>query len=210
MNVPFLREQRSVSMYVLHRLTARTIFSIYFVLMLQAAGAVRAQEKPNKYVDDKFDFSITVAPPWKDARLQDYTVPGVARAAFARPGGASIVVFVQEPGKAFEPRFLVDESAKSMEKALGATIQSKLVRLVAEKQAMWLVIEGKGTGGAIDGKGTVATAQHWVAIPREKDIVVALLTCPAAQFAEYKKSFEESINTMVVGGKQTSAQLESK
>lgn len=192
------------------RRTALTTLSICMMLLLQAAAEVTAQEKPSEYVDDKYDFSVAVSTPWADARLANYRVPGVARAAFAGPQGASIVLFVQEPGKAFEPRFLVDESAKSMKQHLGATIHASEVRTVDGKQAMWLVLEGKGTGGAIDGKGTVETTQHWVAIPREKDVVVALLTCPSADFAERKKGFEDMVGAMKVGGTQTPDQLKSK
>ncbi len=169
-----------------------------------------AQEQASRYTDSKYDFSITVAQSWKDGRLQDYAVPGVARVAYARPDGASIVVFMQEPGKDYAPRFLVDESAKSMEKNLAAKVVEKEVREVGKKKAMWLVVEGPGTGGAIDGKGAVVTSQHWIAIPREKDIVVALLTSPTKDFEENQKTFIEAINAFQVGGKQTAAQSESK
>ena len=180
------------------------------VFLMQLGPSVLAQEPKGKYVDDQFDFSITVPEPWTTARLQDYAVPGVARAAFAKPNGASIVLFIQESGKPFEPRFLVDESAKAMEKSLGATVRTSDVRTVAGKQAMWLVLEGPGTGGAIDGKGAVKTGQHWVAIPRQTDVLVALLTSPSDQFAENARSFEAAIKTLVVGGKQTPAQSGSK
>jgi hypothetical protein len=105
---------------------------------------------------------------------------------------------------------MIDESAESIEKNLGATIQEKEVRSVAGKKAMWLIVEGKGTGGAIDGKGTVSTTQHWVAIPREKDVIVALLASPTSEFPENRMTFEASLKKLVVGGKQTAAQSESK
>ncbi len=187
------------------------------LLVVQAmAGGLSAQEakptdeKTQKYSDDKFDFSITVPTPWKSARLQDYAVPGVARVAYSGDKGASIVVFMQETGKDFTPRYLVDESAKGLENGLGATVKSKEVRSVSGKQAMWMVVQGKGTGGAIDGKGDVATTQHWVAIPREKDIVVILLTSSSEAYEKNAPSFEKSLKTLVVGGKQTAAQSESK
>ena len=186
---------------------ALTITSMFLVSPKNDAFA---DEQDGKYSDSKFDFTVTVSKPWKSAQLKDYAVPGVARAAYSRTSGASIVLFVQEPGKDFEPRFLTDESAKSMEKSLKTKVHEKEVRTVADKKAMWLVVEGDGTGGAIDGKGTVKTSQHWVAIPREKDIVVVLLTSPTSEFAENRKSFEEAIKTLVVGGKQTAAQSESK
>ncbi len=169
-----------------------------------------AQEQAERYSDSKYDFSISVASPWKSGRLQDYAVPGVARAAYANADGASIVLFMQEPGKAFDPRFLVDESAKSMEKNLDAKIIKQEVRKVAEMKAMWLIVQGPGTGGAIDGKSDVLTSQHWIAIPREKDVIVVLLTSPTNDFEENQKLFLEAVETLQVGGKQTAAQSESK
>jgi hypothetical protein len=180
------------------------------IFLLSFGNTSRAEEPVGKYADDKHDFSITVAEAWKKVPVEDFSVPGEARAAFSRAAGASIVFFVQEPGEAYEPRFLVDASAQALEKNLGATIRDKEVRTIAEKKAMWLVVEGKGTGGAIDGKGSVQTSQLWVAIPREEDIVVALLTSPTSDFAENLKTFEASLETLVVGGKQTKGQSDSK
>lgn len=197
-------------MAILWRLSPRCVVASALVSLLSLGPTGHAQEATGKYVDNQYDFSITVSAPWQRGRLEDYTVPGVARAAFAKPGGASIVLFIQEPGKPFEPRFLVDESAKAMEKGLGATVRTSEVRTVAGKQAMWLVVEGQGTGGALDGKGNVKTGQHWVAFPRQTDILVAILTSPSQEFAENAKSFEAAIKTMVVGGTQTPAQSGSK
>ena len=180
-----------------------------FAVLFPRVDAV-AQDGKDKYSDDKYDFAIVVSEPWKNAPLQGYTVPGVARAAYAGSKASSIVLFVQEPGKAFDPRFLVDESAKSMEKNLGATVSEKDVRDVDGKKAMSLVVEGKGTGGAIDGKGSVQTSQHWIAIPREKDVIVALLTSPTADFATNQTSFLASINRFKIGGTQTADQKKSK
>jgi len=163
-----------------------------------------------KYTDDKYEFSISVDGTWEDARLQGFAVPGVARVAYSGKAGACLVVFIQEPDQAFDPRFLVDESAKGLEHALGATTKVKEVRSVAGKQAMWLVVQGKGTGSAIDGKNDIPTTQHWVAIPREKDIVIALLTCSTADYETLSKSFAASLETLVVGGKQTATQSASK
>lgn len=190
------------------RAFASMLLIVSLIQVVQPNG-LYGQEATEKYVDSKFDFSITVSQPWKPARLQDYAVPGVIRTAFSGADAASIVLFVQEPGKAFEPRFLVDESAKSIATQLGATVNEKNVRAVAQKQAMWLIVEGDGNGGAIDGKGPMKTTQFWVAIPREKDIIVALLTSPASAFAENRKSFEAALKTFVVGGTQTDAQQKS-
>ncbi len=48
-----------------------------------------------------------------------------------------------------------------LKKALGAKVIEKDVRSIDEKSSMSLIIEGKGTGAALDGKGAVQTSQHW-------------------------------------------------
>ena len=147
---------------------------------------------------------------WKAARLKDYSVPGVARAAWSGPRGASIVAFVQEPGQAVSPRFLVNESARAVKEKLGAKVVAQEVKAVGGKQAMWLVVKGKGNGGAITGEGDTETTQQWVAIPREEDIVVVLLTCPSHDYDAYKKPFEKAVAAMTVGGEQTREQEDSR
>ena len=182
------------------------------LLTATAESAVAQSDKAEavKYSDSKFDFSIEVGQPWKSAPLQGFAVPGTPRVAYQGPNSASIVVFMQEPGQAFDARFLLDASVQGMEQGLGVTTKAKEVQSVAGKQAMWMILEGQGNGGAIDGKGQTATTQHWVAIPREKDIVVILLTCPAAQYEKLKGSFDAALKSLVVGGKQTESQSKSK
>ena len=116
----------------------------------------------------KYEFSLSVPEPWAKAPLDGYTVPGIARAVWSGPANALIVAFVQEPGSAFSPRFLVDESAKAMREKLGCEIKVADVKKVDGKKAMWLVATGKGTGGALTGQGDVDTTTQWVAIPRAR------------------------------------------
>lgn len=189
------------------RLTSRLFLGVVS-LGLMSATAAAADVKP--YNDEKFGFSLTVPAPWADAPLAGYTVPGTARAVWSGPANASIVAFMQEPGKALSPRFLVDESAKSMKEKLGCKIQAQDVKTVAGKKALWMVATGKGTGGALTGQGEVETTQHWIAIPREKDIVVVLLTCPAADYEARRPSFEKAVKSMEVKGTQTAEQAEAK
>jgi len=120
------------------------------------------------------------------------------------------VAFVQEPGSAANPRTLVDDGSKVMKEKLGCSVKAAEVRSVDGKKAMWIVATGKGTGGALTGQGDVETSSHWVAIPREKDVIVVLLTCPATDYDERRPSFEKAIQTMKIQGTQTPEQAESK
>ena len=92
----------------------------------------------------------------------------------------------------------------------GCEISASEVKTVGGKKAMWMVATGKGTGGMLTGQGDIQTTTHWVAVPREKDIVVLLLTCPAADYKKLLPSFEAAIKSTKIDGKQTTEQSEAK
>ncbi len=180
------------------------------LLTLLAAAPAFAADDAGTYKDEKYQFTLKVAKPWTSAQLAGYTVPGVARAAWSGEKNSSIVVFVQEPGKDFSPRFLLDASAESMKAKLAAKIVAQEIRSVGGMKAMWLIVSAPGTGGAIIPSGQVDTTQHWVAIPREKDIVVVLLTTPTDGYEALKPSFEKTVADFEIQGTQTDEQKNSK
>ena len=151
---------------------------------------------PGRYFDAEYGFSINTGDAWKPAPLESVTVPGIARAAFSRAGGVSLNMFVQETGDLVDASWMLAESAKAQEEKLSATVLEKEVRKIAGRDAMWMIVEGPGTGTAIDGKGPVKTTQHWIAIPRETDVVVALLTSPSGTFASHQTLFLKAIETL--------------
>ncbi len=187
---------------------AMAILLCGLTIVLPSIGG--AQENPSRFQDPKYDFSISIPEPWQSADPKSFGVPGTLRKAYSHSDNASITLFIQLPDQAIAPRWMVDLSATAMEKNLKATVKEKEVKSVAGKQAMWMVVEGAGTGGTIDGKGAISTTQQWVAIPREKDIVVLLLTCPSKDFPSNQKTFQEAIESLKVGGVQTKEQSESK
>ena len=126
------------------RFAIRGFLGLVAVVTLATAASA---DDDKEYTDAKYEFSLSVPEPWTKTPLEGYTVPGIARAVWSGPANASIVAFVQEPGSAFSPRFLVDESAKAMREKLGCEIKVADVKKVDGKKAMWLVATGKGTGG---------------------------------------------------------------
>ena len=142
--------------------------------------------------------------------LGGYRVPGAIRCAWSGPNRASIVIFLQEPGVAVSPRVILDGSVKAEKGKLGPTVSVETVRTVAGMQAMWMVVSGKGNGGAITAEGDIDTTQHWVAVPRERDVIVVLLTCPAADNARLQKSFESAVASLKLSGSQTAEQKSAK
>lgn len=180
-------------------------------LMAWPTPGAAADKEAKTVADDWCGFSVAVGEPWRRAPFRGYTVPGATRCAWAGPKGSSIVVFLQEPGVAVSPRVMLDGSVAAFEKDKSvAKVSTQEVRAVAGMQAMWLVVSGKGNGVALDGKGDVPTTQQWVAVPREQDVVVMLLTCPAADYPELRKSFEAATDSLKLSGSQTAEQKAAK
>ena len=104
-----------------------------------------------RYFDRDSRFSCIPGDSWKRAPLDAFVVPGIARAAFSRAGAVSLTVFIQDTGGPVDPAWMVTESAKAQIEELAATVIEQDVRKVAGRDAMWMVVEGQGTGSAITG-----------------------------------------------------------
>ena len=133
-------------------------------------------------------------------------MPGSICCAWSPDNGASIVVFVQNVGQPYSPRVLLEQSAQALEKGLGATVKTKEIRDVGGMRAFSLVVSGAGNGAAIDGKGTTPTTQHWIAIPRDKDIVIFLMTSPDTNYDTNEQAFQTVLSTLKVTGQQSPEQ----
>jgi hypothetical protein len=176
------------------------------LFILGSSQQVVAEKVSRTYVDEDYGFSLEAPDGWARANPAGISVPGEVCRAWSPDGASTIVVFVQKPNKAFTPSFLLEQSAASVKTGLSAQVQEQEVRQVAGMQAMWLVFKAKGTGGALDGKGSVPMTQHWVAIPREKDVIVLLLTASDSNFASLSPVFGSVLGTLKVSGSQTEDQ----
>jgi hypothetical protein len=158
-------------------------------------------------------FGVTFTAPqgWTQATdTSTITVPGEVCCAWSPDGTSTLVVFRQKPKGAVNPRVLLDQSVKAYQTSLGATVDQQDVRDVGGMRAMWMIVTGKGNGAAVDGKGTVATSQHWVAIPRSTDVLIFLLTAPQDKFATYDGALQQALSTVQLSGTQTAAQKAAK
>jgi hypothetical protein len=158
------------------------------------------------------EIGISFAPPqgWQQGDPTKFTLPGDICCAWSPDNVASIVAFVQRPGRALNPKVLLDQSAKALESALGAEVREKEVRDIGGLRGFSLVVTAAGNGAAIDGKGAVPTTQHWIGIPREKDVIVFLMTTPDAAFAQNEQVFQSLLSTLKVSGTQTPDQQMSR
>jgi len=158
-----------------------------------------------------FGFSFTAPTGWTQATdTSTISVPGEVCCAWSPDGTSTLTVFRQKPPKPVNPRAFLTGSVKAFQTSLGATVEQQEVRDVGGMRAMWMVVTGKGNGAAIDGKGTVPTSQHWVAIPRSTDVLIFLLIAPQEKFAAYDTALQQSLGTLQVSGTQTAAQKAAK
>jgi hypothetical protein len=157
-------------------------------------------------------IGIAFNPPqgWQQGDPTKFTVPGNICCVWSPDNTASIAAFVQNSGKPYNPRTLLEQSADALQKSLNAQVKQKEIVTVGGMRAFSLVVTGPGTGAGIDGKGTVPTTQHWLAVPRDKDVVIFLMTTPDDKFAANEAVFQTVLSSLKVSGTQTPDQQAAK
>jgi len=157
-------------------------------------------------------IGLSFAPPqgWAQGDPTKFAVPGTICCVWSPDNVSSVAVFVQNSGKPYNPRTLLNQSAEGLQKSLGAEVREKNVINVGGMTGFSLVVSGQGTGAGIDGKGTVRTDQHWVAVPRDKDVVIFLMTTPDDKFAANEAAFQTMLGSLKITGTQTPDQQAAK
>jgi hypothetical protein len=159
---------------------------------------------------EQMGLAFTAPQGWQQGDPTKFTVPGKICCVWSPDNTSSVAVFVQNSGKAYNPRVLLNQSADGLQKSLGAEVRQKEVVNVGGMRGFSLVVSGAGTGAGIDGKGTVRTTQHWVAIPRDKDVVILLMTTPDDKYAANEAAFQTMLSSLKVSGTQTPDQQAAK
>ncbi len=157
-------------------------------------------------------IGLSFAPPqgWSQGDSTKFAVPGTICCVWSPDNASSIAVFVQNSGKPYNPRTLLEQSAEGLQKSLGAEVRTKEIVNVGGMKGFSLVVSGKGTGAGIDGKGTVITDQHWIAVPRDKDVVILLMTSADDKFAANEAAFQTMLSSLKITGTQTPDQQAAK
>lgn len=157
-------------------------------------------------------IGLSFAPPqgWQQGDPTKFAVPGTICCVWSPDNASSIAIFVQNSGKPYNPRTLLNQSAEGLQKSLGAEVRQKDIVNVGGMRGFSLVVSGKGTGAGIDGKGTIITDQHWVAIPRDKDVVILLMTTADDKFAANEAAFQTMLSSLKITGTQTPDQQAAK
>ncbi|HEY0510664.1 MAG TPA: hypothetical protein VGH73_02085 [Thermoanaerobaculia bacterium] len=155
-------------------------------------------------------LAFTAPQGWQQGDPTKFTVPGNICCVWSPDNTSSVAVFAQNSGKPYNPRTLLNQSAEGLTKSLGAEVRQKDVVNVGGMRGFSLVVSGAGTGAGIDGKGTVRTTQHWVAVPRDKDVVIFLMTTPDDKFAANEAAFQTMLSSLRISGTQTPDQQAAK
>lgn len=169
-----------------------------------------AANPPGTLSPTQIGISFAAPQGWQQGDATKFSVPGSICCVWSPDNISSIALFVQNSGKPYNPRVLLEQSAEGLQKSLGAEVRTKEIVTVGGMKAFSLVVSGPGTGAGIDGKGTVRTTQHWLAIPREKDVVIFLMTTPDEKFAANEQTFQSILNSAKLSGTQTPDQQAAK
>jgi serine/threonine protein kinase len=177
-----------------------------------AARPERTLQGPNSIADVRYGIRMTVPDEWVRRGPNQFGIPWAAvRYGWTGPGVSCLVVAVREAGEPEDPREVLDGLAAARKNDFGVDVLAQEVRTVAGLRAAWLVVKGKGTGGAIDGVGETDTIDHFVVVPRQDNTaVVILVTCAAENYEAAKESLGKALTTLRLTGSQTERQRGAK
>jgi hypothetical protein len=147
------------------------------------------------YADAELGIKMSAPGTWIRANPALLDVPGRTLRAWTRDGTATVVVFQWQTVPAASPPLLLDRLAAELEDGLGAEVQAREVQEIGGLRAVGLVATGTGKGG--DGP---RIKQHWVAIPRQRDVVVLVLSTPEASFAKDERIFDRMLASVEILG----------
>jgi hypothetical protein len=176
----------------------------------QGQGAAANPNATKGVPPEQIGLSFTPPQGWVQGDPTKFAVPGTICCVWSPDNASSVAVFVQNSGKPYNPRILLEQSAEGLQKSLGAEVRTKEIVNVGGMKGFSLVVSGAGTGAGIDGKGSVRTDQHWVAIPRDKDVVILLMTTADDKFAANEAAFQTMLSSLRVSGTQTPDQQAAK
>jgi hypothetical protein len=159
-----------------------------------------------RFVDKEGGFSLTPPSRWRPVDPAAYTVPGTLRAGWSPDGSTSILVFTIHLAEPVTAGFLLDQNRSAAKRTPGAEIREERTFEVGGMRAMSFIFTAPGTGGAVEPRGKEPTAQHWVAIPHQREVLFLLLTSREIGFEPAEAAFRAVLSTLEVSGSQTDEQ----
>jgi len=129
---------------------------------------------------------------WIRANPALLDAPGKVLRAWRRGGETVIAVARQETRGRWTPEDLRGHTTAVLD-FLGAEVQAWEVHNLGGLRALGLVATGTGEKG-----GSSRTTLHWVAVPRERDVLIFLLSAPEASFAGAERIFEKMLASVEI------------
>jgi hypothetical protein len=144
------------------------------------------------FADDKLGIRMRAPGFWIRANPALLDAPGKILRAWTRDGSATIVLLCWEtdPG---DPPLFQERLRGALEEGLGAQVQAREVQGLRGLKAVGLVATGTGEDGR-------KIQQHWIAIPRERDVLVLLLSTSEVSFVRDERTFEKMLPSVVIQG----------
>ncbi len=163
-------------------------------------GLLAAEYTPEArfFADPALGIRMTAPGWWIRANPALLDAPGQILRAWTKDGVTTIAVARQWVRQAWSPADLRGHAAAALD-LLGAEVQAWEVHKFGEVRALGLVaasISEDGEGG--EGGRETRTKQHWVAVPREKDILLFLLSSPEASFDAAERIFQKMLATVEI------------
>jgi hypothetical protein len=146
------------------------------------------------FADERLGIRMSAPGFWIRANPALLDAPGTILRAWTRDGSARIVLlhWETEPG---DPPALLERLAAMLAEGLGAQVQAREVQEIGGLRAVGLVATGTG-----EERGGGRIQQHWVAVPRDRDVIVLLLSTPEASFSKDERTFEKMLSSVVIQG----------
>lgn len=168
-------------------------------------GLLAAEYTPEArfFADTALGIRMTAPGWWIRANPALLDAPGKILRAWTRDGVTTIVVARQDVRKSWSPADLRDHVAAALD-LLGAEVQAWEVHEFGGLRALGLVAAGTGESG-----GETRTKQHWVAIPRERDVLLFLLSAPETSFDAAERIFRKMLATVEIAASATPLKLKT-
>lgn len=162
-------------------------------------GLLAAEYAPEArfYADAALGIRMKAPGWWIRANPALLAAPGKILRAWWKGGDTVILVARQETASAWSEAETLGQANAALD-SLGAEVQAREVHKLDGLRALGLVAAGTGEDGE-----RPRTKQHWVVLPRKKDVLLFLLSAPEASFAASEQIFEKmlaSIEIEEIGG----------
>jgi hypothetical protein len=157
-------------------------------------GLLAAELAPEARIFNDAALGIRMRAPgwWIRANPALLDAPGRILRAWRKDGETVIAVVRQPAREPWRPEELRDRTLEMLDFA-GAEVQAWEVHNLGGLRALGLVATGTGEKG-----GGPRTTLHWVALPRERDVLIFVLSAPEASFAAAERIFEKMLASVEI------------